>query len=55
VTNDGDRRKALAWDVEILVNNAGVGVNSPDLAILARTDVARMPPCRVMTSRAGML
>jgi NAD(P)-dependent dehydrogenase (short-subunit alcohol dehydrogenase family) len=25
VTSDGDRRKALAWDVEILVNNAGVG------------------------------
>ena len=25
VTNDGDRRKALAWGVEILVNNAGVG------------------------------
>ena len=25
VTNDGDRRKALQWDVEILVNNAGVG------------------------------
>ena len=25
VTNDGDRRKALGWDVEILVNNAGVG------------------------------
>jgi NAD(P)-dependent dehydrogenase (short-subunit alcohol dehydrogenase family) len=25
VTNEGDRRKALAWDVEILVNNAGVG------------------------------
>lgn len=25
VTNDGDRRKALKWDVEILVNNAGVG------------------------------
>jgi NAD(P)-dependent dehydrogenase (short-subunit alcohol dehydrogenase family) len=25
VTNDGDRRKALAWDVEILVNNAGMG------------------------------
>src|SRR5262245_29230798 len=24
VTSDGDRRKALAWDVEILVNNAGV-------------------------------
>jgi NAD(P)-dependent dehydrogenase (short-subunit alcohol dehydrogenase family) len=25
VTNDGDRRKALGWDVEILVNNASVG------------------------------
>jgi len=25
VTNDGDRRKALDWGVEILVNNAGVG------------------------------
>jgi NAD(P)-dependent dehydrogenase (short-subunit alcohol dehydrogenase family) len=25
VTNAGDRRKALDWDVEILVNNAGVG------------------------------
>ncbi|AXI78783.1 SDR family oxidoreductase [Peterkaempfera bronchialis] len=25
VTDDGDRRKALAWNVEILVNNAGVG------------------------------
>jgi short-subunit dehydrogenase len=24
VTNDGDRRKALAWNVEILINNAGV-------------------------------
>ena len=24
VTNEGDRRKALAWNVEILVNNAGV-------------------------------
>jgi NAD(P)-dependent dehydrogenase (short-subunit alcohol dehydrogenase family) len=24
VTNDGDRRKALAWNVEILVNNAGI-------------------------------
>jgi NAD(P)-dependent dehydrogenase (short-subunit alcohol dehydrogenase family) len=24
VTNDGDRKKALGWDVEILVNNAGV-------------------------------
>jgi NAD(P)-dependent dehydrogenase (short-subunit alcohol dehydrogenase family) len=25
VTNAGDRRKALGWDVEILVNNAGIG------------------------------
>lgn len=25
VTNDGDRRKALGWDVEILVNNASIG------------------------------
>jgi NAD(P)-dependent dehydrogenase (short-subunit alcohol dehydrogenase family) len=25
VTNEGDRRKALNWDIEILVNNAGVG------------------------------
>jgi NAD(P)-dependent dehydrogenase (short-subunit alcohol dehydrogenase family) len=25
VTDPGDRNKALAWDVEILVNNAGVG------------------------------
>ncbi|MGA5702029.1 SDR family oxidoreductase [Peterkaempfera bronchialis] len=25
VTDGGDRRKALAWNVEILVNNAGVG------------------------------
>ena len=24
VTNEGDRKKALSWDVEILVNNAGV-------------------------------
>jgi NAD(P)-dependent dehydrogenase (short-subunit alcohol dehydrogenase family) len=24
VTNDGDRRKALGWNIEILVNNAGV-------------------------------
>jgi short-subunit dehydrogenase len=24
VTNEGDRKKALAWDVEILVNNTGV-------------------------------
>jgi len=25
VTNSGDRHKALAWNIEILVNNAGVG------------------------------
>ena len=25
VTSEGDRRKALNWDIEILVNNAGVG------------------------------
>ncbi|AGZ44116.1 SDR family oxidoreductase [Actinoplanes friuliensis] len=25
VTNEGDRRKALGWGVEILVNNAGIG------------------------------
>jgi len=25
VTDEGDRRKALAWDIEILVNNAGMG------------------------------
>jgi NADP-dependent 3-hydroxy acid dehydrogenase YdfG len=25
VTDAGDRKKALRWDVEILVNNAGVG------------------------------
>ena len=25
VTDDGDRRKALAWGIEMLVNNAGVG------------------------------
>jgi NAD(P)-dependent dehydrogenase (short-subunit alcohol dehydrogenase family) len=25
VTDEGDRRKALAWDIEILVNNAGTG------------------------------
>src|ERR1700722_6916514 len=24
VTNDGDRKKALSWNIEILVNNAGV-------------------------------
>jgi short-subunit dehydrogenase len=35
VTNDGDRRKALAWDVEILVNNAGVGEGGSTLDIPA--------------------
>ncbi len=25
VTNEGDRRKALSWNIEIIVNNAGVG------------------------------
>jgi NAD(P)-dependent dehydrogenase (short-subunit alcohol dehydrogenase family) len=25
VTDEGDRKKALSWDIEILVNNAGVG------------------------------
>jgi NAD(P)-dependent dehydrogenase (short-subunit alcohol dehydrogenase family) len=25
VTDEGDRRKALSWDIEILVNNAGAG------------------------------
>ncbi len=25
VTNDGDRRKALDWEIEILINNAGIG------------------------------
>lgn len=25
VTNDGDRRKALDWGIEILINNAGIG------------------------------
>jgi short-subunit dehydrogenase len=24
VTNEGDRKKALGWNIEILVNNAGV-------------------------------
>jgi hypothetical protein len=24
ITNEGDRKKALAWNIEILVNNAGV-------------------------------
>ena len=36
VTDDGDRKKALAWDVEILVNNAGVGEGGSTLDIPAR-------------------
>lgn len=35
VTNDGDRRKALAWNVEILVNNAGVGEGGSTVEIPA--------------------
>jgi short-subunit dehydrogenase len=35
VTNDGDRRKALAWNVEILVNNAGVGEGGSTIDIPA--------------------
>ncbi len=35
VTNDGDRRKALDWGVEILVNNAGVGEGGSTLDIPA--------------------
>src|SRR5215469_9207314 len=35
VTSDGDRRKALAWDVEILVNNAGVGEGGSTIDIPA--------------------
>jgi NAD(P)-dependent dehydrogenase (short-subunit alcohol dehydrogenase family) len=35
VTNDGDRRKALAWNVEILVNNAGLGEGGSTIDIPA--------------------
>src|ERR1700739_4829641 len=35
VTHAGDRKKALAWDVEILVNNAGVGEGGSTLDIPA--------------------
>ena len=35
VTSDGDRRKALDWGVEILVNNAGVGEGGSTLDIPA--------------------
>jgi short-subunit dehydrogenase len=33
VTNAGDRRKALDWDIEILINNAGVGEGGSTLDI----------------------
>ncbi|WP_433220314.1 SDR family oxidoreductase [Dactylosporangium sp. CS-047395] len=33
VTDDGDRRKALSWGVEVLVNNAGVGEGGSTLDI----------------------
>lgn len=36
VTDDGDRKKALAWDVEILVNNAGVGEGGSTVDIPAQ-------------------
>src|SRR6516225_6082389 len=36
VTNDGDRRKALEWNVEILVNNAGVGEGGSTVDIPAQ-------------------
>src|SRR5580693_1266173 len=35
VTDPGDRKKALTWDVEILVNNAGVGEGGSTLDIPA--------------------
>lgn len=35
VTDDADRRKALAWGVEVLVNNAGVGEGGSTLDIPA--------------------
>jgi short-subunit dehydrogenase len=35
VTDAGDRKKAPGWDVEILVNNAGVGEGDPTLDIPA--------------------
>src|SRR6201998_4574096 len=35
VTDAGDRKKALAWNVEILVNNAGVGEGGSTLDIPA--------------------
>jgi NAD(P)-dependent dehydrogenase (short-subunit alcohol dehydrogenase family) len=35
VTDDGDRRKALAWGIEILVNNAGLGEGGSTIDIPA--------------------
>jgi NAD(P)-dependent dehydrogenase (short-subunit alcohol dehydrogenase family) len=35
VTDDGDRRKALEWDIEILVNNAGMGEGGSTIDIPA--------------------
>ena len=35
VTNEGDRRKALAWNIEILVNNAGIGEGGSTIDIPA--------------------
>lgn len=37
VTQEGNRRKALAWQVEILVNNAGVLEGGSVLSDRART------------------
>jgi hypothetical protein len=36
VTDDGDRKKALTWDIEILVNNAGEGEGGSTLDIPAQ-------------------
>ncbi|WP_238009831.1 SDR family oxidoreductase [Dactylosporangium sp. AC04546] len=49
VTDEGDRRKALSWGVEILVNNAGVGeggstVDIPDRNIRNQFEVNLFGP-----------
>jgi NAD(P)-dependent dehydrogenase (short-subunit alcohol dehydrogenase family) len=49
VTDSGDRKKALSWDVEILVNNAGVGeggstVDIPALNIRRQFEVNVIGP-----------
>jgi hypothetical protein len=54
VTNDGDRRKALDWGVEILVNNAGVGeggstVDIPASNIRHQFEVATVNPGPFLT------